>query len=82
MARGRGLYHLITEPDNLRLAFKKAVKGKSDWLAMNRISKMACCRRESLPAGYRLWYHSPLPLMPPGSDAVSFCVRGCRPEGL
>jgi len=30
MARGRGLYHQITEPDNLRLAFKKALKGKSD----------------------------------------------------
>lgn len=30
MARGRGLYHLIAEPDNLRLAFKKAVRGKSD----------------------------------------------------
>ena len=30
MARGRGLYLRITEPDNLRLAFKKAVRGKSD----------------------------------------------------
>ena len=30
MARGRGLYLQIAEPDNLRLAFRKAVKGKAD----------------------------------------------------
>lgn len=30
MARGRGLYQKIAEPDNLRLAFKKATRGKSD----------------------------------------------------
>jgi RNA-directed DNA polymerase len=30
MARGRGVYWRITEPDNLRLAFTKAIKGKSD----------------------------------------------------
>ena len=30
MSRGRGLYQAITEPDNLRLAFMKAVRGKSD----------------------------------------------------
>lgn len=30
MARGRGLYRQIAEPDNLREAFRKAVRGKSD----------------------------------------------------
>ena len=30
MARGRGLYLQIAEPDNLRLAFRNAVKGKAD----------------------------------------------------
>ncbi len=30
MARGRGLYHQIAEPDNLRLAFRKAAMGKAD----------------------------------------------------
>jgi RNA-directed DNA polymerase len=30
LARGRGLYLQIVEPDNLRLAFRKAVRGKSD----------------------------------------------------
>lgn len=30
MSRGRGLYQAIAEPDNLRLAFSKALKGKSD----------------------------------------------------
>jgi retron-type reverse transcriptase len=30
MARGRGLYLKIAEADNLRLAFKKATRGKSD----------------------------------------------------
>lgn len=30
MARGRGLYQRIAEPDNLREAFRKAARGKSD----------------------------------------------------
>jgi hypothetical protein len=29
MSRGRGLYQAIAEPDNLRLAFRKALRGKS-----------------------------------------------------
>ena len=51
MARGRGLYLKIPEPDNLRLAFNKAVKGKSDRQEVIRFrhdldENLAALRRE------------------------------------